>query len=95
MKLKPTLQKRLDAEQKQRKRYRRQYGIENENVVVVEKRNTIKLLAEVIRQLLRWISIVVIAFLALSGLYAWVCFHHELSQRLQAAIQEIQTFING
>lgn len=94
MKMKPTLQKRLEIEQKQHERFKKQYGIDDENVVVVEKKSIIKTLAEIIRQLLRWLSMVIIALLALSGLYAWVCFHKELSGGLAAAVQEIQNFLN-
>ena len=55
MKMKPTLQKRLEIEQKQHERFKKQYGIDDENVVVVEKKSIIKTLAEIIRQLLRWL----------------------------------------
>ena len=62
MKMKPTLQKRLEIEQKQHERFKKQYGIDDENVVVVEKKNIIKTLAEIIRQLLQWLSMMANAF---------------------------------
>ncbi len=94
MKMKPTLQKRLDEEQKQRSRYKKQYGIEDENIVVVEKRSTVKAIAEILRQFIRWLAIAAIALLSLSGLYAWIYFYKELSDGLQAAVQEIQTLLH-
>ncbi len=93
MKMKPTLQKRLNEEQKQRNRYKKQYGIEDENVIVVEKRNTVKVIAEILQQLIRWIAIIAVVLLSLSGLYAWIYFYKELSGGLQAAVQEIQTLL--
>lgn len=93
MKMKPTLQKRLNEEQKQRNRYKKQYGIEDENIVVVEKRSTVKAIAEILRQFIRWLAIAAIALLSLSGLYAWIYFYKELSGGLQAAVQEIQTLL--
>ena len=94
MKMKPTLQKRLNEEQKQRNRYKKQYGIEDENIVVVEKRSTVKAIAEILRQFIRWLAIAAIALLSLSGLYAWLYLYKELNGGLQAAVQEIQTLLH-
>lgn len=70
MKIKTTLQAKLQEEEKQRIHYKKAYDIDDENVVVVEKNNTLKFIVRCLIKLLRLIINIAVFIFAFFGLVA-------------------------
>ncbi len=72
MKLKPTLLQKLAQEEQKREYYRKNYGIEEEDVVVVEKRSTMKFLITLGLKFVRLLLQAVVFVLAVFGVYCLI-----------------------
>lgn len=96
MKIKTTLQAKLHEEEKQRVHYKKTYGIDDENIVVVEKSNTLKFIVRCLIKLLRLginIAVFIFAFFGLVALLSpnirFILFH-DIRQIIEQYLPFIQ-----
>lgn len=97
MKLKPTLQYKVQQEKSRHERIRKQYGLDDKKVVVVERNNMAKFCIRLLIRLFRIIIGVVIFLLSAIGFISllYPATRTALLSEWASVLHQIWEFLNG